>query len=74
MKRRTRFGFPGYTAAIMVVLLVGVAAVWLMTFQPASGLILLLAVGVALAGLGHRWYRHVRRQRRRAASETRLQI
>ena len=58
----------------MIVLLAGIAAIWLMDVHPVSGFILLLAVGFALAGLGQRWYRRFRQLRRRAAAEKLIRI
>jgi membrane protein implicated in regulation of membrane protease activity len=74
MTRKVPLGLPGYAASVAVLLLIGVAALWLTGSYPASGRILLVAVGVALAGLWHRWRRHTLRQRRRAASEVQIRI
>ena len=74
MTRKTMLGLPGYVTSIAVVLLIAIAALWLIATYPPIGIIMLMAVGVALAGMGHRWHRQVQRQRRRTAAEEQIQI
>ena len=68
VKRKTRMGGLGYAASALGVALIGVAALFLEPLYPATATILLVAVVVALSGLGSRWRKRVKRQRHRDAA------
>lgn len=73
VKRNTRMGGLGFAASALGVAVIGVAALFLEPLYPATAAILLVAVVIALTGLGLRWRKRVKRQRRREAA-VRLRI
>jgi membrane protein implicated in regulation of membrane protease activity len=58
----------GYAAMALGVLLIGTIALVLTAGYPATSAILLMAMTVALAGIGHRWHRGIKRRRRQTDS------
>jgi membrane protein implicated in regulation of membrane protease activity len=68
MKRKAMMSGQGYAAMALGVLLVGAVALVLTAGYPATSAILLLAMSVALAGIGHGWNRELKRRRRRTES------
>ena len=73
VKRKVRLGGIGYAASALGVMLIGVAALLFEPQFPATAMILLIAVVVALTGLGLRWRKRIRHQKRREAG-VRLRI
>ena len=69
MKRNARMSGKGYAAMALGVLVVGAIALVLTADYKATSAILVLAMTVALAGIGHSWHREVKRRRRQ--TETR---
>lgn len=57
-------GGPGYAASATGTMLFGTLAWFLVPTYPATGIVLMIASTVALAGLALRWRRHLRLQRR----------
>jgi membrane protein implicated in regulation of membrane protease activity len=69
MKRKTLTGGHGYAISALGVVVVGTIALILTASYPATGITLLIAIAVALAGIGQRWHRHLKRQRQRESFE-----
>jgi hypothetical protein len=65
VKRNVRLSGFGYAASACGFALIGLVALFLEDRYPAPATILLIAVVVALTGLGLRWRKRIKRQRGR---------